>query len=176
MVAVPSDWHVSDESHERHPGKGTISPLLDLKLMETLRFLPPRDRSMLELRFRVGLTVQNIAALAGRSSSTVSRRLSIVSKRLHDPIVQALHRYGNEFNEEELEIALFHFAGGQSAGRISRDRRLPRRRVSTVLAVVRAWHTHLCSEATAARMAPPSRSRKIVQPALIQEKHHDRDE
>ena len=143
MVAALSNWDVLDQVDKRRRSPRTITSPTNFRLLEELTYLPPRDRCIVELRFRVGLTVHEIGALTGRSRSSVSRRLATVSQRLHDPLVQALQRHASEFDKEELDIALLHFAGGQGVERIGRDRCLPRRRILNILATVLAWHRHL---------------------------------
>lgn len=140
MVAAPSNWHVSDSSQEEQSSSHTTTSPISYSLLDELTYLPEPDRCMLELRFRLGLTIQEIAALTSRSRSSISRRLSTVNQRLHDPLVQALQRYATEFDKEEREIAMLHFVAGQGINRIGRDRHIPRHRVLTILATVRGWH------------------------------------
>lgn len=143
MVASLSDWSVPDQANnDRRIAGSTLSPT-DITLLKELHFLARQDRSILELRFRVGLTIQQIANLTGRSRSCVSRRISAVNHRLRDPFVQDLQRHAAEFDKDELDIALLHFAGGQAVDRIARDRRLSRHRVLSILAAVRGWQRHL---------------------------------
>lgn len=160
MVAAPGNWNTSDRIDKHRVKAGTISSNVDYSLLEEVDYLRPRDRCMIKLRFRVGLSMKEIGAITHQSPSAVSRRLSTVNQRLHDPIVQALQRHATEFDQDEREIAMLHFAGGQGVDRIAHDRRLPRRRVMTVLATVRGWHRHLCAGPAAAQVTPSPRSRR----------------
>ena len=152
MVAALSNLNVSDLSDpvdKRRRSPRTITSQPNFGLVEELAYLPQRDRCLLELRFRVGLTLKDIGILTGRSRSSVSRRLSAVNHRLHDPIVQALQHHPADFDKEELDIALLHFAGGQGVNQLIHDRSLPRRRILSILGTVRGWHRHLRAQPSA---------------------------
>lgn len=167
MVAALSNLNVSDPVDKRRRSPRTITSWANFRLVEELTCLPARDRCLLELRFRVGLTLQDIGALTGRSRSSVSRRLSAVNQRLHDPIVQALQRHATDFDKEELDIALLHFAGGQGVNQLIHDRCLPRGRILSILGTVRGWHRHLRAQPCALPAPATTAPRTLSMPAGV---------
>lgn len=169
MVATLNNWDFSIRVDENRPIPGQRTSPADIKsLLDKLTYLPPRDRRVLELRARAGFTLKDIADLTGHSRSAISRRLSALRHRLRDPIVRALLRHATEFDRQELEIALLHFAAGQGVERIAHDRRVTERHVIAVLATVRGWHRNLWTQGGASRRgdstpADPSDARHTAQ-------------
>lgn len=103
-------------------------------------WLTPQDRRMLDLRARVGLTVQSIADLTGRAPSTVSRRLKQLNKRLEQPLVQSLLQHPELWDGLQRDVALRHLVAGQGVRYIATALHLPHYRVLKMLAMAHAWH------------------------------------
>jgi hypothetical protein len=103
-------------------------------------FLDPSDRKLLEMTVRGTLTRREAGMLVGRTSGTISRRVRLLLKRLHDPIVAALVDYGQLLPELYREVGLAYFLRRMSLTRISAEFALSRYTAQRMLEYIRGWH------------------------------------
>jgi len=110
------------------------------RLMERIELLPRRDRAIVELTLRAGLSRADIARAMNMSAGAVSRRFRSLYARLHDPLVAALFDPRCPLAAEYRQLAIEHFLQGVSAPALADEHQLPTEQVRKMLAHVRWWH------------------------------------
>ena len=103
-------------------------------------FLDPMDRKLLEMTVQGTLTRREAALLVGRTSGTISRRVRLLLKRLHDPMVAALVDYGQLLPAMYREVGLAYFLRRLSLTRIAAEFGLSRYTAKRMLQYIRGWH------------------------------------
>ncbi len=103
------------------------SPYVDKRqAIEVLRsrisLLDGRDRLIMKMYYDKGASTTEIAALMRVSTSTVSRRIKTLSRRLVGHKYQNFTRNRHRLDPEEFEIARDHFIRGMSLRSIAAER------------------------------------------------------
>lgn len=86
-----------------------------------ITLLEGRDRLIMKMYYENGVSATQIAALMGVSTSTVSRRIKTLSRRLVGDKYQNCTRNSHRLSSEELEIARDHFIRGLSLRSIAAE-------------------------------------------------------
>jgi predicted DNA-binding protein YlxM (UPF0122 family) len=87
-----------------------------------ITLLDGRDRLIMKMYYENGASATQIAALMGVCTSTVSRRIKTLSRRLVGHKYQNCTRNRHRLSSEELEIARDHFIRGLSLRSIASRR------------------------------------------------------
>ena len=97
------------------------------------------DRLLLLHSLDGTLTTRQIGLLTGRSAGNVSRRISRIKLRLHDPIIAALCGPDLPLAEADRRLALDHFLNRHPIADLARRHGLTRPVVRRRLNFVRGW-------------------------------------
>lgn len=130
-----------EDHRARRPARSGVSPAL----AQRLAMLPSRDRAIVELTISSKLTRAEIARALGMAAGQVSRRLRVLYRRLHDPIVIALFDPACPLPAEHRQLGIEHFLLGLAVNQLADKHRMRWSAVQSMLTFVRGWHNGLTS-------------------------------
>lgn len=108
-------------------------------LLDRLHYLEPEDRTLLEMRFRHGLTYGQLMLLTGQDRKVIGTRVRGLARRLMAGDYIVIVRQRDRFDEQERAVAYDHFLLGMGYRRIAEKRGLGTHRVRQILKRVQRW-------------------------------------
>lgn len=105
-----------------------------------VELLPAKERILIELALRAGLSRRQIASMLGKSPGAITRSLQRLSRRLYDPLVLALLHPDCLLEPIERQIGVEHFLCGLGAGQLADRHRMSRDSVRRILHALGVWH------------------------------------
>jgi DNA-directed RNA polymerase specialized sigma24 family protein len=120
----------------------TVAPPgpLQQELLRRATVLLPRDRLMVELAIRHGVSRRRLAEALGIPAGSVTRRLQKLGARLHDPLVVALLCPNCPLASEYRQLGIEHFLQGQSLRQLAELHRMTLDQVRRMITYIRGWH------------------------------------
>jgi hypothetical protein len=109
-------------------------------LWERIALLARDDQVLVELSLKAGASHRQIARLLKRSPGSVSRQLSRIGRRLHDPLVLALLHPNCPLEPEHRQIGVERFLCGMSMPELAERHQLTLARLRTTLLLIQGWH------------------------------------
>jgi DNA-directed RNA polymerase specialized sigma24 family protein len=125
------------------PSAATSQPHADLKRL--LNLLSDKDRVLVEMAMKHGLSRRQMAVILGLTPGTITRKIRRVIDRLNDPLIAALADPICTLSPEHRQIAIEYFLHRHSVADLARLHALSRNEVRTMLDYVRGWHRGITS-------------------------------
>jgi IS30 family transposase len=115
-------------------------PDSSLELKRVLNLLDDKDRLLVEMALKHGLSRRQIGLILGLTPGTITRKIRRVLSRLHDPLISALADPTCRLAPDYRQLAIEHFLHRRSVAELSRQHALSRQEIRAMLEFVRGWH------------------------------------
>jgi predicted DNA-binding protein YlxM (UPF0122 family) len=129
---------VTRESGRGFCEPGVFSDRLDV-IRTRARLLAGRDRVLMKMYLDNGNSFGQIAKIAGVSESSISRKITRLTKRLVDNEYILCRKYRQHFDKEEMVVAKDYFVRGKSQQAIARGRGVSVYRIRKILSKIRGF-------------------------------------
>jgi hypothetical protein len=103
-------------------------------------FLDPADQKLVEMVLTGRLSRREIATLTGVPIQTVSRRMTRILARLHDPLIIALVEHGQLLPELHRDVGLAYFLRRWGPKEIRRHFGVTEYQFRKMLTYIKGWH------------------------------------
>jgi hypothetical protein len=125
---------------ERVMARDEVAPADVPPFLRHAGYLADRDRVLLDLYYRRGLTRSDIGRVFGQPAGTVSRRLATLTARLQDPLVVALIEAPDRvLSARHRAIGIARFLCNASVSELMRIHGMSRAEIRAVIEYLRGW-------------------------------------